>query len=127
GPWHMAHFALYVASAAAASAFAGALRKTMVADATAATMIPGIQLIVFRIFFSFNISAPSEMPRAAVAKFYYIQTTKPVVLFFFSPCLFYLIQLFFSPLFSTPTRLRIPPRVAGFAKCKKTAQPPSEK
>jgi hypothetical protein len=53
GPWHIAHFALYVASAAAASAFAGALKKAMVASATATAMIPAIQLVVFRMFLSF--------------------------------------------------------------------------
>src|SRR5438067_3025177 len=50
GPWQPAHFALYVASAAAESAFAGALRKTIVASTTAITVIPAIQLVVLRMF-----------------------------------------------------------------------------
>src|SRR5215831_2554111 len=65
GPWHIAHFALYVASAAA-SAFAGALRNAMVASATATAMIPAIQLVVFRIFLSFEISTLGQKPCAVV-------------------------------------------------------------
>jgi len=52
GAWHIAHFALYVASAAAVSALAGRSRKTIVVSTTAMTVIPAIQLVVLRMFSS---------------------------------------------------------------------------
>src|SRR5579859_239367 len=73
----MAHFALYVASAAAASAFAGALRKAMVASATATTMIPAIQLVVFRMFLSFEMSTPGESRAALLPSYTQSRRLKP--------------------------------------------------
>src|SRR5579862_4536648 len=51
-PWHIAHFDLYVASAAAVSAFAGAPSTEIAATSAPAAISATASLLRFRMFFS---------------------------------------------------------------------------